>query len=222
MSPRRRQVLAASAVALLAGCLDQESQPEDENGDDENSTPDEELGSGELLDLQAYVIEDVPSSIDPIPSDDNRVDGVGLFPELFEKLTDEDHERSTVRSAEYGEFETVAIREVSATSEAAEATRGAYDDLPRESPEGLPRAPYLEHEGSHCGTTGTGTGGMTGQAIRSYRRHPHGSGQQRVGGSHALAGASLRPAASSGDARRSSCPSGCCRTGRRVRTTVPV
>lgn len=89
----------------------------------------------------------MPSSIDPIPSNDDRIDGVGFFPELFEKLTDEDHERSTVRSADYGEFEMVGIWEVSATSEAAEATRGAYDDLPRESPEGLPKAPYLEHEG---------------------------------------------------------------------------
>lgn len=148
MMPSRRQVLGVSALALLAGCLDQESQPADENGgNDENDTPDEETGSSELLDLQAYVIEDVPSSIDPIPSNDDRIDGVGFFPELFEKLTDEDHERSTVRSADYGEFEMVGIWEVSATSEAAEATRGAYDDLPRESPEGLPKAPYLEHEG---------------------------------------------------------------------------
>ncbi|QSG02004.1 hypothetical protein [Natranaeroarchaeum sulfidigenes] len=151
--PSRRQVLGVSAMALLAGCVDQESQPEDEHGDDDEdpdeqqNDPDEEPPSDEYLYLSAWIIEDVPASIDPIPSDDDRVDGVGLFTEVFEKLSDEDHERGTVRSAEFGEFEAVSTGEISVMSEDGKATQEAYEDLPEQSSEELPTTPYLEHEG---------------------------------------------------------------------------
>lgn len=151
--PSRRQVLTAGALALLAGCLDQESQSEDENGDDnddsddnENEDPEEAEPRSEDMVIEVWFIDEVPSSLDPIPSDDDRVDGVGFFPEIFETVADEDYERGTVRSAEYGEFEAFELYESDATSSKAEATQEAYDELPEQSPDGLPTAPYLEHE----------------------------------------------------------------------------
>lgn len=142
--PSRRQVLSGSAMVLLAGCLDSNSAA---GGDEREDSTGDEQKSEELMHIEAWVIEDVPSSIDPIPSDDDRVDGVGLFAELFEKLSDEEYERGTVRSSDYGEFEGISIHGVSATSDKAEATQDTYEDLPRQNAEGLPNAPYLDHEG---------------------------------------------------------------------------
>ncbi len=153
MTAGRRQVLTASALALLAGCLDDETPTGDENNteetdlnEDENE-PDEEPPENEYLYLNAWIIEDQPSSIDPIPSDDDRVNGVGLFAEAFEKLSDEEYDRGTVRSAEFGEFEAVSTGEISVMSEDGKATQEAYEDLPEQSSEELPTTPYLEHEG---------------------------------------------------------------------------
>ena len=149
--PSRRQVLSGSALALLAGCLDDgtstENDTEDSDPDEQQKEPEEESPSNEYLYLSAWVIEDVPSSIDPIPSDDDRVDGVGLFSQVFEKLSDEEYERGTVRSAEFGEFEAVSTGEISVMSEDGKATQEAYEDLPEQSSEELPTTPYLEHEG---------------------------------------------------------------------------
>ena len=151
--PSRRQVLSASVLTLLAGCLDDETPTGDENDtgesapDEQEDEPSEEPPENEYLYLSAWIIEDVPASIDPIPSDDDRVDGVGLFTEVFEKLSDEDHERGTVRSAEFGEFEAVSTGEISTMSEDGKATQEAYEDLPEQSSEELPTTPYLEHEG---------------------------------------------------------------------------
>lgn len=41
----------------------------------------------------------------------------------------------------------IVHKAIAARSDEPATTRAAYDELSRESPEGLPIAPYLEHEG---------------------------------------------------------------------------
>lgn len=157
MPASRRQVLTASALALLAGCLDDGTPTEDD--DDETSTSDEngtddnpsegtptEPQYNEYMSIEALIIEDLPSSIDPVPSDDERVDGVGLFADLFERLADEEYERGTVYTADYGQFESISTDDIRSDSDKGEATREAYESLSEHTAEGLPTSPYLEHQ----------------------------------------------------------------------------
>ena len=157
MMPSRREVLSVSVLALLAGCLDDGTPTEDDDDEkstsDENGTedepseqePDEEEQSNEYMVMDTWIIDNVPSSIDPVPSDDARVDGIGLFGELFEKLSDEEYDRGTIDS-DYGEFERITLYESTTESDRIESTEAAYEELPEQSADELPTAPYLEHE----------------------------------------------------------------------------
>lgn len=158
MTAGRRQVLSASALALLAGCLDDGTPTEDDDDEmstfDENGTDDNQSEEtptepqyNEYMSIEALIIEDIPSSIDPVPSDDERVDGVGLFADLFERLADEEYERGTVHTADYGEFESISTDDISPDSDEGEATKEAYESLPEQTAEGLPTSPYLKHQG---------------------------------------------------------------------------